>query len=351
MSLDNDLYSGGESISYSQLGSIMDPVKLSAELKNMKGDVLNRPVKYSQPKYSEVQKTYKVLEPITKKSIRLPEKHSKKIRTTEPVFIDPIYVTGKDGLTTALSKDIDESNIPLPTASVINNLCQSSMVQSSYYPELYDSKYDPGTQQSKTTSNIYEANNDPILQQPYQQKLKAQKSIHQSNHLQDLMTSHIDKPIVLEGQSLKESAIKENQSNANQSIVQSNIQQSNMNQQSIKQSNVPQHSIHQSNTKQSNIHGQSQMNQSNIPHQSNISHQSQKQSAYQQQSNIHGQSQMNQSNIPHQSQKQSAYQQQSNIHGQSQMNQSNIPHQSNISHQSQSNQHINDNLIFMDNPK
>ena len=307
--IDSKIYTGGESISNSQLGSIMDPTKLSAELKNMEGDVMDRPIKYAKPKYSEVKKTYKVLEPITKETIVLPTKESKKIRETKPVFQEPIYVSGKDGLKAALQNP-DYSNIPLPTASVINNLCQSSVVQSNYYSEsqIYKSKNDNPALQSKISNN-------------------AKNSVQQSKSIQDTKKSGIDKPVVYEGQSIKQSAQKDNNiqssmknSNIGNSNL-SNVQKSNysqLNNASVHQSKVNQSKNYTNQSNQSNLRNQPPMHQSNMYQQSN--HQSRVQQSESQKQSIHQQS-IKQSNVPQQSVKQSNMQQQS-------VKQSNVPQQS-----------------------
>ena len=158
-----------QSITGSQLDSyVMDPTKLSYDLKNMEGNVLNKPIKYSQPKYTgEIKKTYEVLDPIRMKSVIMPEKVSTKVRTTKPVFQQPIYVEGKEGLNKALQENKqlgNEADIPLPTASVINNLCQPSVVQSSFYDYPQQSKL------SQKNSKINDFNyNQQILQSNQQQ--------------------------------------------------------------------------------------------------------------------------------------------------------------------------------------
>ena len=70
----------------------------------------------------EVKKTYEVMIPIAKEAIQLPTKQSKKIRTTKPVFQEPIYLNKKQ--MSQILKDNkyfgEKANIPLPTQSTIN---------------------------------------------------------------------------------------------------------------------------------------------------------------------------------------------------------------------------------------
>ena len=122
---DSKAFTGGESITDSQFLSYIEPQRLSSEIKNMEGDVIDKPIKYAQPKYSQVKKTYKVLEPITKETIVMPERVSKNVRQAKPVFM------GKDG------------DIPLPTASVMSDLCKTSYVDTGIDSKIFESKNEP----------------------------------------------------------------------------------------------------------------------------------------------------------------------------------------------------------------
>ena len=155
-----------------------------------------------------MKKTYEEREPIVKETIIMPTKVSKKVRTTKPVFIAPIYVKGEEGLKEALEKNQSkeyEENIPLPTASVINNLCKDSVVQSSYYSEVLKSKTG-----SKINDSKYNYQNPEILKSKQQKLSLAQKSMHQSKYKQEqnLQENDIDKPMILEGEALQNSNIK-----------------------------------------------------------------------------------------------------------------------------------------------
>ena len=100
--MNNNFYTSGQSKEISPFESYMDPEKLSRDLENMQGDVLEKPVKYEKPRYSQVKKTYEVRESITEEPVIMPERISKKIRETKPVFQQPIYVEGKEALNKAL---------------------------------------------------------------------------------------------------------------------------------------------------------------------------------------------------------------------------------------------------------
>ena len=223
--IDSNIYTGGNSITESQFKSLMDPTKLSAELKSMEGNEKDRPIKYAKPKYIEkIKKTYEVLEPVTNKTIVLPTKVSKKVREMKPVFISPVYVEGKDELNKALQDKqlIDNiADIPLPTASVISNLCKESVMQSNI-SEIQFSKFD---------SKIYQSKNEQ--QQIFQSKQPnmAQKSIKQSKDGQQLRDSDICIPVVGEGVGLKSSVQKDNIKNStHDSTRKSNYNQSNISQ-------------------------------------------------------------------------------------------------------------------------
>ena len=83
------------------------------------------------------------------------------------------------------------------------------MVQSNYYSEsqIYKSKNDNPALQSKISNN-------------------AKNSVQQSKSIQDTKKSGIDKPVVYEGQSIKQSAQKDN--NMQSSMKNSNIGNSNL---------------------------------------------------------------------------------------------------------------------------
>ena len=200
-------FTGGESITGSQFLSYVEPEKLSNEIKNMEGDEMDKPIRYAKPKYSQVKKTYQVLEPVTKKTIVMPEKVSKNVRSTKPVFVG------------------QETDIPLPTASVIDDLCKQSVVQSF--------KYD---------SKIFESNNEAQIMQSEQEKTNyAQGSIKQSQEQlknQNLKNSGVGKPTVYEGDAVKKTQEKTSniQTSTHESkrgqasMVKSNIENSRVNQ-------------------------------------------------------------------------------------------------------------------------
>jgi len=254
------IYTGNETYTSSVLQSYTtDPNLLSLEIKNMGDkDEINKSIKYAKPKYMEVKKTYEVMKPITKEAIQLPTKQSKKIRTTKPVFQDPIYLN-KDQMSQALKDNKyfgEEANIPLPTQSTINNLCKASVYDSSsssfhlsqYYSESQKSKMDPNIYESKMGSNMLQSN--------------PQQSYKQSKHSYKQANNDDMKPVVYQGTSLQFSHNEKIQQSNNEKYNQSKAQKSYHD--SMKQSNANNSKI----SKQSNMMGQYPMNQSNMSKQS-----------------------------------------------------------------------------------
>jgi hypothetical protein len=218
------IYTGNETYTSSVLQSYTtDPNLLSLEIKNMGDkDEINKSIKYAKPKYMEVKKTYEVMKPITKEAIQLPTKQPKKIRSTKPVFQEPIYLN-KDQMSQVLKDNKyfgEEANIPLPTQSTINNLCKASVYESSnssfnlsnYYSEPQKSKMDPNIYESKMAPNNLQSNQ----QQSYKQ---SKHSLQQTNN-EDL------KPVVYEGTSLQFSQNEKIQQSNNEKYNQSKAQKS-----------------------------------------------------------------------------------------------------------------------------
>ena len=136
MEINNSVYTS--SIDPSLFQSVTDQAQLNSIIKNMTTDTLDRPIKYSKPKYLQVEKTYKELAPITNKTIQMPTKQSNKIRTLDTVYQQPI-VLGENASASVIFKGNEyEQNIPLPTNSVINNLIKDSVMQSNINQDYQD---------------------------------------------------------------------------------------------------------------------------------------------------------------------------------------------------------------------
>ena len=162
-STNNSIYTS--SIDPSLFKSVTDQAQLNSIIKNMTTDTLDRPIKFAKPKYTDVQKTYEELAPITNKPIEMPSKHSHKVRTTEPVFLQPQIIDENAHMSQILNNN-NYDNIPLPTTSVINNLIKDSVMQSTYGSEIQGSNIQnmqnygiPNT--SMKNSNVQNYNNMP----------------------------------------------------------------------------------------------------------------------------------------------------------------------------------------------
>ena len=290
------IYTGNETYTSSVLQSYTtDPNLLSLEIKNMGDkDEINKSIKYAKPKYMEVKKTYEIMKPITKEAIQLPTKQSKKIRSTKPVFQEPIYLN-KDQMSQVLKDNKyfgEEANIPLPTQSTINNLINASVFDSTN-SSINLSNYYSQPQKSKMDPNIYESKMAPYnLQSNQQQSYKQSKHSLQQTNNEDL------KPVVYEGTSLQFSQNEKIQQSNNEKYNQSKAQKSYHN--SMKQSNANNSKI----SKQSNMMGQYPMNQSNVNQQS--VHPSKMEKSNLPQSSVHP-SKVQKSNVSQNSMKNSNY--------------------------------------------
>ena len=229
----------------------------------METDNLDRPIKYAKPTYMEVQKTYKELAPITNAPIEMPTQYSKKVRQLDTFYQKPVYLDENIRMSQILNNNNFE-DIPLPTNSMINNLIQDSVMQSSTSPEI----------PIPIQSNIGKSNYNNLGMTKYEQRLRAEDAeksrksqalnskINSSNKISSI------KPEINQGEALVYSSIKQGEKNSiiqskiNQTIMlpgQSNILQNNNNNKSIKNQSIPQN--------QSNVHQKSvaSIKQSNYP--------------------------------------------------------------------------------------
>ena len=368
------------SIGASQFQSVTDQQQLNSIIQKMQGDTYDKSIKFAKPKYTtNVEKTYEELAPITKKTIQLPTKQSKKVRTTEPVFQKPIVLNENAGVSTILNNNDLAEDVPIPTNSVINNLIKDSVIQSqtSFNPEILESKNYNNSYKNNNYNNIinndynnsinpnynnsinndynnsinpnynnsinnnynnnkYQTKYEERIRQSEQQKYKSSMAKNSFNP----KGSEIPQPEVFEGEGLHFSSQQNNSSvKPSASSMQSKVKNSYApnNNESVHQTNL-QSQKHQSN----NSINPSKVHHSNMPQQSiqsnKSSHHSNHPSQIQnQQSNIYNQS-SKQSNIPpnqsnvHSSSKHSMKSQnppmnQSNMYQKS-MQQSNVPHQS-----------------------
>ena len=251
--------------------SVTDQNQLNSIIKNMETDNLDRPIKYAKPTYMEVQKTYKELAPITNAPIEMPMQYSKKVRQLETVYQKPVYLDENAGMSQILNNNNFE-DIPLPTNSMINNLIQDSVMQSSTSPEI----------PIPIQSNIGKSNYNNLGMTKYEQRLRAEEA--EKSRKSQAINSKINssnknssiKPEVNQGEGLVYSSIKQGEKNSiieskiNQTIMlpgQSNVLQNNNNNKSIKNQSIPQNqsNVHQKSIKQSNYPNPQSKMQSQIP--------------------------------------------------------------------------------------
>ena len=252
--------------------SVTDQNQLNSIIKNMETDNLDRPIKYAKPTYMEVQKTYKELAPITNAPIEMPMQYSKKVRQLETVYQKPVYLDENAGMSQILNNNNFE-DIPLPTNSMINNLIQDSVMQSSTSPEI----------PIPIQSNIGKSNYNNLGMTKYEQRLRAEEA--EKSRKSQALNSKINssnknssiKPEVNQGEGLVYSSIKQGEKNSiieskiNQTIMlpgQSNVlQNNNNNNKSIKNQSIPQNqsNVHQKSIKQSNYPNPQSKMQSQIP--------------------------------------------------------------------------------------
>ena len=252
--------------------SVTDQNQLNSIIKNMETDNLDRPIKYAKPTYMEVQKTYKELAPITNAPIEMPMQYSKKVRQLETVYQKPVYLDENAGMSQILNNNNFE-DIPLPTNSMINNLIQDSVMQSSTSPEI----------PIPIQSNIGKSNYNNLGMTKYEQRLRAEEA--EKSRKSQALNSKINssnknssiKPEVNQGEGLVYSSIKQGEKNSiieskiNQTIMlpgqSSVLQNNNNNNKSIKNQSIPQNqsNVHQKSIKQSNYPNPQSKMQSQIP--------------------------------------------------------------------------------------
>ena len=186
LEINNSVYTS--SIDPSLFQSVTDQAQLNSIIKNMTSDTLDRPVKFSKPKYLEVEKTYKELAPITNQTIQMPTKQSSKIRTVDTVYQQPIILGENASLSVIFKGNEYEQNIPLPTNSVINNLMKDSVVQSTYnqdpdFQQIYNQDFQQQNYDQNFQSNVQPQiqSNIPGMQSNIQSQMRSNISQMQPN--------------------------------------------------------------------------------------------------------------------------------------------------------------------------
>ena len=147
---------------YSQINpsffkSVSDQAQLNSVIKNIQSET---PIKFSKPKYTQVEDTYQELAPITNQPIEMPTRQSKKIKTMEPIIQKTILLEENVGVSQIFNNDNLYNDIPLPTNSVINNLMKDSVVQSNFGPDIQTSMNNYKIENSSKINNNISQNNN-----------------------------------------------------------------------------------------------------------------------------------------------------------------------------------------------
>ena len=108
--------------------------------------------------------------------VKLPVKHKEKIKTTKPVYNKTIVVTENEDLNQLLDNNnfLYQAEAPIPTKSVIQNLCKESVIGSSYYTSYEDpnnNQTNLDTNGSKIHPEMYEYENPQLQSQDNSLKL------------------------------------------------------------------------------------------------------------------------------------------------------------------------------------
>ena len=234
----------------------------NSELQNYNIDQNNiqQSTKYAPPKYLEEKNTYETLDPITKTTVYMPTKVSKKVKTVQPYYTQPVYVHGTDELNQYLGGNMGDPEVPLPTTSTIENLCKDSVYMSSN--PSYQQSYKQSYKQSYHQSNKQPAQIVNNEKQSYKQ------SKHQSMAQNNNPEESIPNPVVYEGVPFNDNSqikpsvhkggtlVEINESN-NKSHKVSSREKSGMQQNSVHQpSALQQQSGYQKSSHQPSVHQQ-----------------------------------------------------------------------------------------------
>ena len=224
--INNSLYTS--SIDPALFQSVTDQAQLNSIIKNMETDTLDRPIKYAKPTYMEVQKTYKELAPITNAPIEMPMQYSKKVRQLETIYQKPVYIDENTGMSQILNNNNFE-DIPLPTNSVINNLIQDSVMQSSTTSEMPIQIKSNVGMSNININNLGMTKYEQRLRQEEAEKYRKSQAMYKSKGNSKINSNSSIKPDVNKGEGLVFSSVKQGDNNNNinnsNNIIQSKINQ------------------------------------------------------------------------------------------------------------------------------
>ena len=161
----NKFYAGTESQILNELNTFQNPSLKESEIYYDQKNLIVKPQQIAKPKYIKEKEVYQVLKPVTKEVVQLPVKYKNKVKTAKTVYNKPIVVNGVDELNQILDNDtfLQQAETPIPTNSVIQNLCKESVIGSSssyYYPQvvLPNQNQNQNYNQSKIDSKLLDQN-------------------------------------------------------------------------------------------------------------------------------------------------------------------------------------------------
>jgi hypothetical protein len=159
----NKFFAGTESQILNELNNFQNPSLKASELYYDQKNLIVKPQQFAKPKYIKEKEVYQVLKPVTKEVVQLPVKYKNKVKTAKTVYNKPIVVNGVDELNQILDHDtfLQQAETPIPTTSVIQNLCKESVIgsSSSYYsPQVVLPNQNQNYNQSKIDSKLLDQN-------------------------------------------------------------------------------------------------------------------------------------------------------------------------------------------------
>ena len=117
-----------ESQILSELNNYTNPALTSSEIQFDEEKMIVNPVKIAQPKYIKKNEIYEENKPIMKGAYQFPDKEKQKVKTTKPIVQKTIVITENDDIDKILQDSTifgSKMEVPLPTQSTIQNLCES----------------------------------------------------------------------------------------------------------------------------------------------------------------------------------------------------------------------------------
>ena len=194
----NKVYAGTESQIMNEINNFQNPSLKASEMYYDQKKVIVKPQQFAKPKYIKEKEVYQVLKPVTKDVAQLPVKKKEKVRRAKVVVNKPIVVTGNDELNKILEKDyfLQQVEAPIPTNSVIQNLCKESVIGSNFYssyedPNQYQDYNQSNFDNKLLDNNIYESKIHPELIE-YENSFQYQSHNQHKNQYDSVKSNNIN---------------------------------------------------------------------------------------------------------------------------------------------------------------